>query len=127
MARTKGARTRSFEVKVAAVRLLRSGMPQAQVAKAFDVDPSTVSRWWSLARRGGANALARRPVSGRPRKIALKDLGRVLSALRDAPTRHGFPEARWSARLVAEFIKRETGVSYDPSHVSRVLRALGRR
>ncbi|HKZ98160.1 MAG TPA: helix-turn-helix domain-containing protein [Thermoplasmata archaeon] len=127
MARTKGARTRTFDVKVAAVRLLRSGMAQAAVAEAFDVDPSTVSRWWALARRGGANALMRRPVSGRPRKLPLKDLTRILAVLREKPSRHGFPGSRWSPRHVAQLIRRETGVSYHPSHVSRLLLALGRK
>jgi putative transposase len=125
MARTSGAKTKSVDVKIAAVRLVRSGMSQAAVATAFGVHPSTVSRWWRLARTGGANALALRPVSGRPPKLPPKELRRLTTLLGQPPSQHGLPGHRWTLALIAELIRRTFSVTYHPSHVWRLIRDRG--
>src|SRR2546425_13359241 len=127
MARTHGAKTKSTDVKIAAVRLVRSGMSQTAVASAFAVHPSTVSRWWRLARTGGANALARRPVSGRPSKLPPKELRRLAALLGQPPSQHGLEGHRWTLALVAELIRRTFGVTYHPSHVWRLVHGPGIR
>ncbi|MFQ5985776.1 MAG: helix-turn-helix domain-containing protein [Thermoplasmata archaeon] len=124
MGRRAGSQTRPTEVRIAAVRLVRAGVPQKAVAEAFEVHPSTVSRWCRLARTGGLNALARRPVTGRPPKLspaALKELPRLLET---PPSTLGFPARRWSLALVSDLIRRRYGVAFHPSHVGRVLRSL---
>jgi len=127
VARTPGAKTKSVDVKIAAVRLVRSGMPQTGVAAAFGVHPSTVSRWWRLARTGGANALARRPVSGRPPKLPPKELRRLATLLGQPPSQQGLLGHRWTLVLVAELIRRTFGVTYHPSHVWRLIHDQGIR
>ncbi|MFQ5907747.1 MAG: helix-turn-helix domain-containing protein [Thermoplasmata archaeon] len=124
MGRRKGARTRPTELRIAAVRLVRSGVAQCRVAEAFDVDPSTVSRWCRLARTGGLNALARRPVTGRPRKVSDQALRELPLLLADDPSTHGLPGHRWNLSLVTELIMQRYGVRYHPSHVGRLLRSL---
>jgi len=127
VARTPGARTKSVDVKIAAVRLVRSGTSQTDVAAAFGVHPSTVSRWWRLARTGGANALARRPVSGRPPKLPPKELRRLATLLGQQPSQYGLQGHRWTLALVAELIRRTFGVTYHPSHVWRLVHDRGIR
>jgi len=122
MARAHGSQNAPTQVKVAAVRLVRSGMTQAAVAGAFGVDPSTVSRWRRLARSGGANALAPRPVSGRPPKLSRKDLGHLAALLKRPPEAFGLRGPRWTASLAADLIRKMHGVHYHPSHVWRLLR-----
>lgn len=99
-------------------------MAQRAVAEAFDVHPSTVSRWCTLASEGGLNALARRPVTGRPRKLSTLALGELPHLLEDAPSHHGVEGRRWNLARVAQLIRRRYGVIYHPSHVSRILRSL---
>lgn len=122
MARTPGANTASPQVKIAAVRLVRSGMSRSAVGRTMGLSASTISRWWRLARKGGANALFPRPVSGRPRKLPEKDLRRLAADLRGRPSAVGLRAERWTLALVADLIRREFGVAYHPSHVSRLLR-----
>ncbi|MFQ5918920.1 MAG: helix-turn-helix domain-containing protein [Thermoplasmata archaeon] len=124
MGRRTGSRTRSTELRIAAVRLVKAGVAQRSVAEAFDLHPSTVSRWCSLATKGGLNALARRPVTGRPRKLsneALLELPRLLKA---PPSEHGLPGRQWKLTTARDLIHKEYGVTYHPSHVSRLLRSL---
>jgi Winged helix-turn helix len=47
------------------------------------------------------------------------------SALRKGARAHGFEEALWTLRRVAEVIRRLTGVRHHPGHVWRILRGLG--
>jgi len=127
MSRTRGARNAPVQVKVAAVRLVNSGMAQRAVASAFGVAPSTVSRWRALARKGGLNALMRHPVAGRPRKLPERNLRRLLLRMGATPAAHGLPPGGWTTRRVAELIRREYGIVYHPSHVWKLLRAVVRK
>ena len=124
MGRRRGSKTRTTEVRVAAVRLVGAGVAQRAVAEAFDVDPSTVSRWCRLAREGGLNALARRPVTGRPRKLSNRALTELPRLLMDNPSVYGLRGRRWNLARVTDLIQRRYGVSYHPSHVGRLLRFL---
>ena len=124
MGRRPGSRTRPTELRIAAVRLVRAGVAQRSVAEAFDVHPSTISRWCALARKGGLNALARRPVTGRPRKLsneALMELPRLLEKPPSGDTHVG---RRWNLTRVRDLIQVRFGVTYHPSHISRILRTL---
>lgn len=124
MGRTPGARTRSLDEKLAAVRQVRSGAAQAEVARDHGVHPSTVSRWCRRAREGGLNALARRPVSGRPPKLPPSARKRLQVRLRSPPDGTGDAAEGWTLAKVAALIQREFGVDYHPGHLSRLLRAL---
>ena len=125
MARTPGARTATPQVRIAAVRLVRSGMTRSAVARAFGLDPSTVSRWWRLSRTGGSNALLRRPVPGRPRRLQASQVRQLGPYLKRPPSAVGLAGPRWTLALVADLIRRLYGVSYHPSHVSRLLKDAG--
>lgn len=124
MGRRIGSRTRPTELRVAAVRLVRAGVPQKAVAEAFDVHFSTVSRWCRHAREGGLDALARRPVTGRPPKLAPRHLAELSRLLQAPPSEYGLPGRRWSLALVTRLIEDRFDVHYHPSHVSRILRTL---
>ncbi|MFQ5552211.1 MAG: helix-turn-helix domain-containing protein [Thermoplasmata archaeon] len=124
MGRRLGSQTRPTEIRIAAVRLVRAGVPQKAVAEAFEVHSSTVSRWCRLARTGGLNALARRPVTGRPPKLspsALRELPRLLAS---PPSTQGVHARRWNLTLVGDLLQCRYGVKFHPSHIGRVLKSL---
>jgi len=58
------------EVRVRAVQAVERGMSIVQVADAYGVDRRTLHRWLARFDREGEEGLARRPGSGRPRKIS---------------------------------------------------------
>ena len=56
--------------RLAALRLLEEGWSQADVSRELGVSDSAVNRWAQAASVGGAEALKRRPHTGRPAKLA---------------------------------------------------------
>jgi transposase len=110
-----------FRRRLAVQRLLE-GYPADEVADFFDVSPRTVWRWLALAREQGLEALAARPVSGRPPKLSHTQEKIVLRWLRENPTAHGFPTELWTAPNVARLIEQELGVTLNPRYLSSWLR-----
>jgi transposase len=90
------------------------------VARALGIHPSTISRWWSLFKKGGFNALSRRPVSGRPPRLTPQEMRRIREAVERPPSAVGLSGRRWSLALLARFILKETGVGFHPSHAGRL-------
>jgi transposase len=61
----------TYDIRVRAVAALREGMAVTKVAKAYQVDRTTVYRWATRYQQGGGTqGLERRPVSGRPRILS---------------------------------------------------------
>lgn len=108
-----------------AVQRVAEGYPADDVADILGVDPSSVRRWVRLARAGGPDALAARPVPGRPPKLARwqeKVVGRWLA---DPAAAFGFPTDLWTGPRLARLIADEWGVALHPDSVGRWLRARG--
>jgi len=108
-----------------AVRMLRAKQPRRVVAKLLGVRRGTLWRWEREAERGGVAALAARPNPGARPKLTAAQRRRLAVLLARDPTEHGWPTSLWTGRRVAALIRRHFGVRYDPSHVRRMLRALG--
>lgn len=92
-----------------------AGLPPGEAATLFRVSVRTIYRW--LARHRGGEALAERPRSGRPPKLAPAQYP-LLRELALAQPDATLPEH--GARLAAA-----TGIQLSPSHLSRVLARLG--
>ena len=72
--------------------------------------------------QGGAEALAAKPVPGRPPKLSEPQCRQLLDLLLQGAVACGFPNELWTLDRVAEVIGREFGVFYHPNHVWRLLR-----
>jgi transposase len=87
----------TVEVRVRGVQAVLSGTPITQVARALNVDRTTLHRWLQRYREaGGDSGLQRRPVSGRPRKlqsISEYNLKRIVLA---PATHFGFETDLWT-------------------------------
>lgn len=108
----------------AAARRFARGESQAEVAHALAVSRQSVSRWFREWREGGAAALRGAGRGGRKPRLAAEQLAQVEAALRRGASAHGFATELWTLPRVAQVITRQTGVSYHPGHVWRILRAL---
>lgn len=100
-----------------AVERVREGLPPKQVAAVLGVHVETVRQWVRTHRSGGDDGLAGKPHPGRKSFLTPDQQRRVLGWLADKPTAHGFSTDLWTARRVAELIRRRFGVEYHPNYL----------
>jgi transposase len=111
----EGRRLRAWE-------LFQQGWRQRQIALALGVSEGAVSQWLTRARQAGSSALHDRPRPGRQPRLSPEQQARVPALLRQGAPAFGFRGDRWTLKRVREVIRREFGVTYSPSHISRLLR-----
>jgi transposase len=105
--------------------LFQQGWRQRDIARALGVSKGAISQWLARARQAGRSALLARPHPGRPPRLSPEEQARVPALLRQGAPAFGFPGDRWTLKRVREVIRREFGVTYHPSHISRLLRQWG--
>jgi transposase len=110
----EGRRLRAWE-------LFQQGWPQRQIAQALGVSEGAVSQWLTEARHAGTTALHSRPHPGPQPRLSPEQQARVRALLRQGAVALGFHGERWTQQRVRELIRREFGVIYSPSHISRLL------
>jgi transposase len=113
----EGRRLRAFELK-------QQGWKQTQIAEALGVTEGAVSQWMKRAREKGVQALRHKPPPGATPRLSEDERARLPELLALGAQAHGFRGEVWTCQRVALVIRREFGVSYHPSHVSRLLKAL---
>jgi transposase len=105
-----------------AARMFARGVTQADVARELGVSRQSVSRWHTDWKAGGARALKAAGRAGRMPRLTDTQLRQLDRALRRGPRAHGFATDLWTLDRVATVIEAETGVSYHPGHVWKLLR-----
>jgi len=123
--RPEGSPTELERRRLRALALLEQGLAPVDIAQRLGVDRRSVRRWKSAARRGGSQALAARPVPGRPPKLQSRHQPRLEKLLLCGAQAAGFANDLWTCPRIAHLIEREFGVAYHVDHVGRLLRGLG--
>ena len=126
MAKKRPAR-RDFEKleqrRIKGAKLLRQGLPQAEVARRLAVSRESVRRWWNqMQAQGSPEALKKAPRAGRKPKLGsaeLKELKRILKA---GPAKSGFASGPWTLVRIAKVVRKEFGVLYHARHIGWILR-----
>jgi transposase len=113
----EGRRLRAWELK-------KEGWPQQRIADALGVSKGAVSQWMRRGREGGVESLKRQPAPGAQPRLSDEERAKLPEFLARGAPAHGFRGDVWTCSRVAEVIRRQFGVSYHPSHVSRLLKAL---
>jgi len=108
-----------------AVRAVLAGESQASVARAFGIHSVTVAKWMARHRRGGDAELRAKPTPGRPRFLTAEQDQLVRKWLSQKPTAHGFTTDLWTARRVAELIRRRFRIEFHPNYLRAWLRQRG--
>lgn len=108
-----------------AMELLQAGLTLKEAARRLNTTVTSVFRWKSAYKRGSDEALAAKPVSGRPRKLDDNERKRLLEILLQGALGYGFPNDLWTLKRIARVIREEFGVEYHPGHVWKLLRGLG--
>lgn len=125
------ARTTGQQVAVRArmVRLAADGLRTEEIARRLQVDSDTVRHWrarWGT-RQGSVTArLADAPKSGRPARISPEQICQIIALACEQPADSERPVSQWSARELADEIKRRGIVDHiSPRHAGRLLRRRG--
>ncbi len=108
-----------------AVQLLESGKSQAAVARQVGASLSSVARWWDVYQRDGPAGLQSQPIRGRPPRLSDGQKRKLIALLVKGPLRAGYRTDLWTLGRVAELISEHFAVRYHPSHVWKILNALG--
>jgi transposase len=113
-------------LRIRAVGQVGEGAHPEDVAAALGLHRKTVYGWLAKYREGGKDALAARPVPGRPPKLGGQQMARLYGLIVGQDPRQmqsGF--ALWTREMVREVIRREFGVRLSVVSVGRLLRKLG--
>jgi len=111
--------------RLRAIQLSGDGFGPGEIAAQLGVDRRSVHRWLAAYRDHGVEALASRPVPGRPSKLSPRNRDKLTIMLLDGATAFGYPTDLWTSTRVADLIRRRLRVTYHAHHVSRLLRSLG--
>jgi transposase len=114
----EGRRLRAWE-------LFQLGWKVSQIAIALGVTHGAVSQWITRARKEGEASLHDRKRPGRAPRLTPEQQATVPGLLARGAEAWGFRGDRWTRARVADVIRREFGVLYDPSHISRLLARWG--
>src|SRR5438132_13708359 len=114
----EGRRLRAWE-------LFQQGWKQQRIAAALGVTPGAVSQWLKRARESGPSALRHRKPAGKAARLTPEQQASVPVLLRRGAAACGFRGDRWTQKRVREVLRREFGVVYHPSHISRLLARWG--
>jgi transposase len=101
--------------------LYQRNWSQRKIAASLGVTQGAVSQWLKSARQGGVNALRRHPAPGRRSALTREQLEQIPVLLARGAKAFGFENNRWTLHRVAAVLNQVFGVSYHPSHVSRLL------
>jgi transposase len=107
--------------RMRAAELFEQRRPSSEVARAVGMHPERVRRWKRLWERGGAEALRRRPVTGRPPRLDDAQVEAVRAALGQGARVHGFEADLWTLERVGVVVERVTGAKLAQASVWRLL------
>lgn len=114
------------EMRMRAVDAVASGVHPEDVAASLGMARGTVYMWLAKFREGGKQALAAKPVPGRPPKLTGAQLQQVYRwVVGGDPRQYEFDFALWTRDLVRELIRKRFGVALSAVTVGRLLKTLG--
>jgi len=110
----------SFRVRKRAHSILLSdrGFTISEIARIYQVDRDTISRWFARWREDGMDGLTDRFRSGRPPKLSAEEAGIVLQSLQEDPR---------SIKKAAERVFQETKKAVSKWTLKRIARKAGLR
>ena len=121
--------TRDFDQlerrRLRAAKLFERGLSQAEVARQLRVHRQSVSRWHQAWNVSGVRALRKVGRAGRKPRLQPAQLEPLRRGLQQGPEALGYGTGQRTTRRVADLIHRQTGQTFHPGHVWRILRSLG--
>ena len=110
---------------MSAADMFARGVATCDIAALTDATPGAVSQWRTIWKKHGKEGLRSKPHPGSKPRLSDGQRDELVELLLEGPRTNGFSTDLWTLPRVADLIDRRFGVSYDPSHVSRILKRLG--
>jgi transposase len=85
----------------------------------------SVSKWAAELEAKGRAGLKKAGRAGRKPRLSAEQISQLEQGLKRGPQALGYETSLWTANRVARLIEQESGVSYHPGHVWKILRQLG--
>ena len=125
----RDGRTLSHETSEAirrmAVQRVQEGEAASEVITSFGLARTTIYKWLSAERKGGADALSSRKGAGRKPKLSAKQKEQVFHWINGKdPRQYGFDFGLWTRRIVSELVKKRFGIALGVTAVGRLLAEL---
>jgi transposase len=121
----QGRRYSTVEVRSRAVSAVHRGLSVTQVAETLGVGRNTIHRWLGRFQERGAEGLARRSGSGRPRKLSDLSEEDLCEVVLDPATEWGFETDLWTVGRLHSVITRALKVHVSRDTIWRRLRDAG--
>jgi len=115
----------SETIRRLAVRRVKDGAAPSEVIKSYGLCRTTIYKWLTAERRGGAAALTARKHPGRKPALAPRRKLQVRRWINGKdPRQYGFDFGLWTRRIVAALIAQKFGVRLGVTAVGRLLAEL---
>jgi transposase len=115
----------TFEVRIRAVQAVERGWAVSEAADAFGIARRTLHRWLNRYEENGEAGLARRPGSGRPRKLEELDEGELRTIVLRPASAFGYETDLWTVGRLHRVIRERYHVAVSRDTVWRRLREAG--
>jgi transposase len=106
-----------------AIALFDTDLSNAEIGRRIGVSRPTISQWRTRYRQEGAHAL-KLAAPGPEARLNEEQLNQLAAALLQGPQAHGYPTQLWTLARIADLIQKQTGVTYHPGHVWRLLQQM---
>ena len=103
-----------------AVELMDQNESPSTIACILGVARGSLYRWKAARSRPGG--LAAKPHPGPTPRLGDEQLAELEKLLLQGATAHGWPNELWTAKRVAEVLRRHFGLSFHPEHVRKLLK-----
>jgi transposase len=119
------AKYSTYDIRVRAVKAILTGQRKIDVAKAYQVDYTTLYRW---CKRYDGNEnfsdLHRQPCDGRPNILDLENRERLMDIVMRPASHFGYETDFWTCRRLIQITQQELKVSISQPTMWRTLRDL---
>src|SRR5215469_1667417 len=95
-----------------ALKLLKQGYNQSEVARRVKVCSQTVSRWSKAVSKQGEKALSAVGRAGRKAQLDDQQREKLIARLLEGPAQLGYETPLWTCNRVARLIQEEFGIRY---------------
>jgi transposase len=110
--------------RMKAAQYFEEGLPQADIARKLKVTPAAVCQWHTVWEEEGKEGLKSKGCPGMKSWLTASDIQKVKKALVKGPQSFGYETDLWTLERIEALIEKLTKVSYHPSHVWKILRAM---
>lgn len=116
----------TLEIRIRAVNAFKDGMSVSEISRAYQTHRATIYRWIERYKRSrGIRGLARKSVSGRPRKLAELGKTTLRSIVLKPASTFGFETDFWTSKRLLQVLRKDMHISVSKMTIWRRLREVG--